>query len=925
MSFKTLKISKNIDSILYITNDLIHQNEKYHDYIVNQNNSLYKRQLPLLAKNERIKALISKKLDDSHKNAFSLVLPEEEKESKDKKIFNLNKLLTPLNKIRNIKIKSSKLPPLCPLYNEQGELIRSEIRTSKVVYKKINYNDFLNRINLGLGFPKPGKPLIKKLEIKKLRYNKSCDNFDLKIKLDDLENNYFNKPEYKHLKYDEKEIFGINNINIYEEIIKNKIIELQSVYNKNNTIKKEKEYIYGFDKRKIILTLESLKIKFIEIKDEKNNIIEKKSDKPIFEYILPFALLPLFYFKGIESFLIILSKILIFKEKNMNFELAPKSDEIISKILKNCKDFSISDNNDIIMNEKKSSMIDNFDLNNNQNRNFSKKITFNKKNTTNDVLNNEIKANNLNNQIINSIISPQNNISELNNNSTADPNNINTMNTNTNNATNNINSDINNINDARKPTIHFLEKKTIIKTFDIYASKKNTNEKKIISQYEFFWITPIKSFILSIETPLITLYAPSNNNYIRQYINFELLFYIYQNNFIMWDFYIMKYLSTLKNFRLFFEQLYSIPKKMNISLFLTKPKAKKILSTNYEMISIITRPLGERRARRTDYLSEKEIKNNYQLDSNKVLRKFESFKTKAFTNIHLNNFKKEINEDKNYNSKNIRYSKQIDNLADSLNKSNKNDKLDNSNLSKSESPIKNNNNFTTYNSLFIQKGLLFVASFINEENETINEFSIHFNVDQLRKFQIMEVMQDKISYFLKFMRVDYDTEKIFFDFASFKEFNEIDWMTEINKYNFNYLSQHKTISEEEFNDENENLKIVKTFMGLRPNTKIKVEMKCPLVIRKDLDNLGFEFSEKININSSVEKILSNLTVFNSLDLTKQLIDILKDNNYCRKDDNTNRTFKKKTTKRKLSVKGNNKINVRKKKSILTVITDSKED
>ena len=57
----------------------------------------------------------------------------------------------------------------------------------------------------------------------------------------------------------------------------------------------------------------------------------------------------------------------------------------------------------------------------------------------------------------------------------------------------------------------------------------------------------------------------------------------------------MKYLSSFKDFRVFFEQLYSIPKKMNSSSFLTLPKKKKILSTNYELTSIITRPLSEKK------------------------------------------------------------------------------------------------------------------------------------------------------------------------------------------------------------------------------------------------------------------------------------------------------------------------------------------
>ena len=178
-----------------------------------------------------------------------------------------------LKGIRNLKIRSKKLPPLCPLYNDRGELVPSEIKTSKIVYKRINYDNFLNNINSGLGFPKKMKPIFKKPEIKKLKYNKSCD-FDIRIKLDDLENNYFNKPEYEHLIYDENLIIG--NKTTYEEIIKNKIIELQTEYNKNDTIQKEKIYKYGSNKRDIILTLDSLKIKIYDIKDENGLIIEKK-------------------------------------------------------------------------------------------------------------------------------------------------------------------------------------------------------------------------------------------------------------------------------------------------------------------------------------------------------------------------------------------------------------------------------------------------------------------------------------------------------------------------------------------------------------------------------------------------------------------------------------------------------------------------
>ena len=924
MSQTRIRISKNINSILQVTNDVIYKNNNYHDYIVNQNNSLYMRQLPLLRKNERMKALISRKLDDSQKNANSLILTEEEKERGEKKGFQLKKYLSPLNNIRNIKIKSKKLPPLCPLYNERGELIPSAISSSKIIYKKIDYNVFLNRINLGLGFPLTGKAILKKLEIKKLKYNKSCD-FDIKIKLDDLENNYFSKPEYEYLTYDENAIFGKDSIHNYEELIKNKIIELQTIYNKNDTIQKQKSYKYGFDKREILLTLDSLKIKIYEIENEDNYILEKKGDVPYFEYTLPFALLPLFYFKGIDSFLVILSKIINFKENNMKFELNKKSDQIIAKILKNCNDFFISEDinrEDDYNPTEKDIYINDTDMDNKDLRAFVKQNSFvKKKNTINYILNSEIKPTNLINQI-NAAGTPPNNTSDLNNNSTIDQNstnNLNTINANSNN-NNNFNNNVNDNNELRKSTT-FINKNSSLKTYDIYSSKLTKNDTKTVSQYEFFWITSLKSFILTIETPLITIFAPSNDNYIRQYINFELLFYIYQNNFIMWDFYIMKYLSTFKNFRHFFEQLYSIPKKMNISFFLTTPKIKKILSTNYELSSIMTRPL-----------SEKQRKNEEEkTDLPRILRKFESSKTKNYSLMnlnHLNNFNKNNNSNSNTSNKN-RYSKQIENKLNS-GLSNK----EPNNLSEVKSPTdtnkissnKNNNILTTYNSIFIQKGLLFIATYMNEDREIINEFTIHFNVDQLRKFQIMEIMQDKMSYFLKFMHVNYDTESISFDFESFKELNEMNWITEVNKYNFNYLSQHQTISEEKFIDENgQDMRMIKVFKGKEKHVQIKVEMKCPLIIMQDLDDLGFKITERVNVDSDVEKILSKITIHNSLDLTKQLINILKDKNFCRKISTTNRVFKKKTTKKKINILKDNRLMSKKNTNILSVIADSKED
>ena len=473
-----------------------------------------------------------------------------------------------------------------------------------------------------------------------------------------------------------------------------------------------------------------------------------------------------------------------------------------------------------------------------------------------------------------------------------------------------------------KQTFTFSSVKSrIVKTFDIFSLKKNINEKKIISQYEFFWTTPTKSFILSVEIPLITIFAPLNNNIIRQYINFELLFYIYQNNFIMWDFYIMKYLATIKNFRLFFEQLYSIRKKMNISLFLTQPKIKKLLSKNSELLSIITSPTNEKRHIKKN-LSGKNNKISNELESPKINKKFETSRTKIYSTSNLNSFKNEINNINNL-SKNRYSSKQIEmKMSNSLNKSNKKSENNSSNIDTTS------NNHSTFNRIFIQKGLIFIATYMDDKRKISNEFSIHFNVDQLRKFQIMEVIQDKMTFFLKFMNVNYDTETISFDFDSFKNFNETNWVTEIQKYNFNYINQHIPLSEEKILDENgKELNMIKIFLGMRPNVQIKVEMKCPLIIMHDLNDSGFKYTEGVNVDTNIEKTLSKLKIKNTLDLTKKLFNVLKENNFGRKitDTNISRDFKKRITKKRIGNIKDNKLITRKQSSTLGIINDSKED
>ena len=875
------KIFKNIDSILQVTKETVNKSNNYYEYIINRNNLLYKRQLPLLMKNNRINSLVISKLKNDFKSNSIPYQRENEENKENKENRQIEKSNNPLNSIRNIQTRSKKLPPLCPLYNGRGELVPSIIKSSKIfIHKLINYDDNINYLNCTLGFTRMGSTQNlhrsqKKIEIKKLKYNKSCD-FDFKLDYDEKENRNFNEPEYDKLKYEESKIFGQKKL--YEDTIKKKIKELQTVYNKNLTTKKEKIYKYGLEKRKLCLVLESLKVRINEIKDE-NNLTMEKNEKSVFEYSLPLALLPLFYFKGADLFLIILSKLIIYNESNDSFELVKKDDEIISNILKNCNEYSIDDEA-ISPFSKKEENSNDINLNSSQNEN--KKNNQNKYNKLNNNNLNDNKNPSLNNQFINS----QSN-SQINRNSNKtlhlldNNNNENLSNDFSNNNINNNN--INNLNKVGfRGSFSNIKKRPVVNEYEIYPNKTKNNDISF-STYEYFWITNNKSYILTIDMPLITLSVPSHKSEVKKYINYELLFYLYYNKFVMWDFYIIKFLSTYKNFRYFLEGINSIPERKNIFFYITKPKPKKNIFTNYELTSILTRPTVRGNIKEENSVSDNKIANNNYLNLRGNTK---------------NSPTKKKNDSRN----------SVDSNDKSKNKENK--EINNNNIYQYRNTI-NTNNSLNLNSILIQKGLLIIATYINNKKGIRNEFTFHFNIDQLRKFQTMEVLVDKLSFFIKFIKINYDNETISFDFDSFNSFKENLWIKDMKKYNFKYLLNYKIIKEEnkvEEIPENDDISIMKVFKGIKKHIQIKIEVKCPLILMKSLDDFGFNNSEKIYINPKVEKLLNHLTIINSLDLTKQIITILKENDFCRKDLSKKNQRRKTNRQKKATFKENTSYN-----------------
>ena len=777
---KSFHKNKSIDSILQITKDVVIQNYNYHDYMINENNAFYRKQLPLLMKHSRINTLVSSKakiieIDKIWKNVKNTSSKKENKSQ-----LNISKSILPLDSIRSMKIRSNKISSICPIYDSKGSFIKGSVSQRRI----FSYKSLLNSI-LSDNITKRNK---EQVSYKSIKFNnfKKIKNFNKNKGLNckDIRTIFFNEPEYNNIKYDESQIFG--NRKLYENIIKKKLIELQTTYNKNLITKKEKSYKYGIHKKKINLTFDSLKIRMNEVINEKNTKIEVY-EKSSLEYSFPLSLLPLFYSKNKELFLMILTKLLIWDEENQNFYIEKNDNEVIANILRNDDSF-INENDRILFRDEKE--ISQNDLN---------ELEIDRKNNgrdKNDLLLNDYKSGPI--PLINSIkyIKPK---------------------------SKNSNSLIERKGSMDK-LINVFENKFKTKSYDIYSKKMNMNGDYLnISTFEYFWVTPKKSFILTIETPLITVNIPSNSILVKKYIDFDLLFYIYTKNFEMWDFYIVHYLLSYKNFRSLLDNLYSIPEKNNIFFYVTEPKHRKNIYTYDVLISFITKS---------------EPKN-------------------VSSKIKIEN--KEIIQEKEKNEKQVTEEK------------------------KEKEIMEDNNNINYCNSIFIQKGLLIIASFINLEKKTCNEYKFHFNLDQLRKFQLMETYISRLSFFSRFLNINYEKGTITFDFESFNNFDESNWINDINKCN-HYSSQmifHYDKNKIDPNNSDEQLTL-KEFPGAIKGTKIKIEMKCPLILIKTLDQHGYLTTEKVNVNYKVEKILSKIIKHNSIDLTKQIVNILKDNNFCRK-------------------------------------------
>ncbi len=435
-----------IDSILKNTKNIVKKSDSYFDYYNNNNNSFFSKQLPIIY----------------HSRNYSQYQNKSESSRSNNDLIN-NPI--PLNNIRYENLSKKKLPKLYSIFNTEN-IIPSLITSSKIEKKLIKKH--IRAKSLGLN------PLI---------LSQSNSN-DIIGTYEEYEKDFFWDVNYSDLKYDENEIFGHKKK--YDTIVKDKIKQLKKEKNENQTYFLEKEFYYG-KSEKMNLSLTSMTIEFEDYATNETNENLKIN--------FPFALLPLFYFKGIESFQKLLTTILKFENdyKKISFD-----EEALYVYLNNLKDFETEEKEDKNLEEEKKSTL------NDINKKKMKKNLFRDKNFST--------------------------ISES----------------------------------ARKERPNSL-RPNILKRNKFFLR---------FNYFIFFWTTNTKVYVTKITLPCISLKIVENNILIQQFIDFELLFFLYKRNFINWDFYIIKYLSGFTKFRDLFQKLGSLKPIKYMKFFLKEPKTK---------------------------------------------------------------------------------------------------------------------------------------------------------------------------------------------------------------------------------------------------------------------------------------------------------------------------------------------------------------
>ena len=293
---------------------------------------------------------------------------------------------------------------------------------------------------------------------------------------------FVNDVAYMNLKYDESRIYNGNRNTEIAELIAQKINYFTKNENENQTTFLMKDI--QTKHLNLNLKLFPMKVTFNEVNDNGETM-----KTPFYMFNFPLSLLPIFYYKGIDNFKLILSKIIHFSNDYSTITL---NESALYEYLKS------QAQRDKYKQTLKTFRLNNLIMNNNNNHNMFK--LFNPAASSSRKRNSKKRLSNAYNMNI-----PPHNIK----------------------------------------TIHIYN--TSLPSLSLTSSKQHLLSRgyKII----FIWTTPHKQFHVVIETPKVVLIEKDIHLSIEQFIDGYMLFYLYETNFMNWDFYLLNYLFGFKKCR----------------------------------------------------------------------------------------------------------------------------------------------------------------------------------------------------------------------------------------------------------------------------------------------------------------------------------------------------------------------------------------
>ena len=753
---KTVKVTKNIASILNVTKNVIKQSSEFHDYYKNKDNNLFQSQLPLLMQRSRIREVLYDKNKNKVQDLVLLHNSIEEQdldndnnniknEEEEKNIF--NKLA--LTEIRKHQVRSKKLPPLCPFYNKKGELLPEVVSTAKA-FNNMEADSKFNLYNTGLGkiFPSFNWHFLTPMNKSKIKRINLYENIE--IKFEDFQKEVLYEKHYDNLNYNYKDIYGRKSF--YKEFINNSVEDINKYTNEaqlieegnkiveNQETKKDKIFEWGKNKKNILLSLNSINIKITSI----------ENNATIFDYNLPLNLVPLFYYKGFEKFKIFIMALITWDEKNKKFKLVQNIYTIINNLLNNCREF-----------KQKFDLLEEFET---KDENIIKAPEL-KKTMTFGKITTKSSGHNLAKSMIN--------MGAMSNNLFAGTN------------------------------VDIIQKKKMEKkSYKLYPKEEKDDDYLNYNNFNFYWKTNHNCYQVNVDMPLIVFNIPSYNINVKQYIDFDLLFFLLSNKFENWDFYVIKYISSFKLFRIILSQIASFNQKKNINIFLENPKTKNYDNSDEKISSIYT------------------IENSADLIQQK-------------NKIDLDNVDKIQEDEKEHNDSDIEENTKRDmNNINTVNTVQTEETLKSFNMKE-----KNKKNKGIINTIIEQKCFMALVTINDMDKLIANEYEIHFNYKQFNKFKFIEKYMDKISFLIKFLDINYETNTVKFNYDSLNIFNEKLWILQLEKYNINPKNNLvESIIGQKLNNDN-SIKISKINIKSKKNNKNNISTKVKEIEdEKNLNN-----------------------------------------------------------------------------------------